>query len=54
MSASWQDDPFAFDDLSDDGHNQAEPGGAPAKKGKHRLTDRGVAALSVTNRRRGP
>lgn len=45
MSASWQDDPFAFDDLFDDGQDQAEAGGALAKKGKRRLTDRGVVAL---------
>lgn len=47
MSASWQDDPFAFDDLLDDVHDQSETGGAPAKKGKRRLTDRGVVALCL-------
>ena len=48
MSASWQDDPFVFDDLFDDGHDQAETGGSPAKKkGKSQLTDRGVVALCL-------
>ena len=49
MSTSWQDDPFALDDLFDDGHDQAETGGAPAKKGKRRLTDRGVVALCLAS-----
>lgn len=44
MNSSWQDDPFAFDDLSDEGFDQAETGGAPAKKSKRR-TDGGVLAL---------
>ena len=47
VSSSWQDDPFAFDDLFDDGSDQAETGGAPAKKGKRRLTDGGVLALCL-------
>lgn len=47
MSASWQDDPFAFDDLFDNGQDQMETGGAPVKNGKRRLTDRGVVALCL-------
>jgi hypothetical protein len=45
VNSSWQDDPFAFDDLFDDGFDQAETDGVPAKRGKRRLTDGGVLAL---------
>ena len=47
MSASWQDDPFALDDLFDEGFDQAETGDAPLKKGKRRLADGGVVALCL-------
>ena len=47
VSSSWQDDPFAFDDLFGDEFDQAETADAPAKKGKRRLTDGGVLALCI-------
>lgn len=47
MTSSWQDDPFAFDDLFEDGFDQAEAGGLSPKKSKRRLADRGVLALCL-------
>ena len=47
MSSSWQDDPFAFDDLFDEGFDQEETGGSSPKKSKHRLVDRSVLALCL-------
>ena len=49
MSASWQDDPFAFEDGFDDGFDEAVTGGAPPKKGTRRLGDRRVLAWSLVS-----
>lgn len=43
MSASWQDDPFVFDDAFD----QAVTGDPPSKKGTRKLGDRHVLAWSL-------
>ena len=43
VTSSWQDDPFAFDDLFD----EAETGGSSPSKRKRRLADRRVLALCL-------
>ena len=48
MSASWQDDPFALDDLFDDGFDQGRTDAAPARGRKRQLPDRGVLAMCLT------
>lgn len=47
VSSSWQDDPFAFDDLFDERFDEEDTGGPSPKKGKRRLADRGVLALCL-------
>ncbi len=49
VSANWQDDPFAFEDPFNDGFDQAAAGTADVQKGKRRLPDRGVVALSLAS-----
>ena len=49
MNASWQDDPFAFEDPFDDGFDQAATGTVSVQERKRRLPDRGVVALSLVS-----
>ena len=49
MSSSWQDDPFAFDDLFDEGSDQDVPGDASLSKRRRRHLDRGVLVLSLVS-----
>ena len=49
MSSSWQDDPFAFDDLFEDGSDQDVPGDASPSKRRRRHLDRGVLVLSLVS-----
>ncbi len=49
MSASWQDDPFAFEEGFEDGFDEAVTGGAPPKKSTRRLGDRRVLAWSLVS-----
>ena len=47
VSSSWQDDPFALDDLFDEEFDQPETGGSPTKRDKRRVTDGVVLALCL-------
>ena len=49
MTASWQDDPFAFEDPFDDGFDQVTTDSASSKARKRRLPDGGVMALCVVS-----
>ena len=49
MSASWQDDPFAFEDSFDDGLDQVATDAASATARKRRLLDRGVLTLCIAS-----
>jgi hypothetical protein len=49
VSASWQDNPFAFEDGFDDGFDQAVADGASPRRVSRRLGDRRVLALALVS-----